>query len=461
MEVIFLHFMYASGAYMFIGLGRRPAGMLLQEAVTRSANRQPHAIAIVSDGEIVSYAQLDDLSNRMARLLVAAGCEPGDRIGLLLPTSIPAIVGMLAALKARAIYVPLDIASPPARVAKIIDACRPEFILTANSASKLLNAVSDCIGRGAYQVGWLDAVEPADALLDLTFSWADLACVAPAPVPSLGRPEDPAHIVFMSGSTGVPKGVVITHDNVSCLLDWATKYFGIAPSDKISCHAPLHFDVSAFNVFGTFVAGAALHLVPPDASLLPQYLAEYIRRHELTQWFSAPSALMDMAQFNVLQYGDFPNLRRVLWCGEALPVRTLIYWMRHLPHSTFTNLYGKTETTIASGYYTVPHCPENEATEIPIGRACEGQEMLVLDESLEPAPSGEIGELYIRGVGLSPGYWRDPEKTVSVFIMDRQGQRAYKTGDLAKVGEDGLVYLARPGRFAGQALASDQPLLRP
>jgi non-ribosomal peptide synthetase component F len=125
-----------------------------------------------------------------------------------------------------------------------------------------------------------------------------------------------------------------------------------------------------------------------------------------------------MAQFDVLQYGDFPNLRRVLWCGEALPVPTLIYWMRHLPHATFTNLYGKTETTIASGYYTVPHCPENEAAEIPIGRACDGQEMLVLNESLEPTPIGESGELYIRGVGLSPGYWRDPEKTASVFIMD-------------------------------------------
>jgi acyl-coenzyme A synthetase/AMP-(fatty) acid ligase len=148
-----------------------------------------------------------------------------------------------------------------------------------------------------------------------------------------------------------------------------------------------------------------------------------------------------MAQFDVVRFNDFPSLKRLLWCGEALPTPTLMYWMKRLPGISFTNLYGPTETTIASSYYTVPACPDDEKAEIPIGTSCQGEEMIVLDESLQPLPLGEIGDLYIRGIGLSPGYWKDPQKTNSVFLIDAMGRRMYKTGDLARVGEDGLIYL--------------------
>jgi acyl-coenzyme A synthetase/AMP-(fatty) acid ligase len=148
-----------------------------------------------------------------------------------------------------------------------------------------------------------------------------------------------------------------------------------------------------------------------------------------------------MAQFGVIKDNGFPALKRVLWCGEALPTPTLIHWMKRLPGVRFTNLYGPTETTIASSYYTVPECPESETAPIPIGVGCDGEELIVLTESLEPAPIGEVGDLYIRGVGVSPGYWRDEEKTRSAFLTDSQGTRMYKTGDLARIGEDGLVYL--------------------
>jgi len=170
-------------------------------------------------------------------------------------------------------------------------------------------------------------------------------------------------------------------------------------------------------------------------------MADFIRRSELTQWFSVPSALKYMTQFDVVRFNDFPSLRRLLWCGEALPTPTLMYWMKRLPGVTFTNLYGPTETTIASSYYTVPSCPDNENSAIPIGTACNGEELLVLDEALQSVAVGAIGELYIRGVGLSPGYWRDPEKTKSVFLDDAQQGRIYKTGDLARIGDDGLIYL--------------------
>jgi len=268
----------------------------------------------------------------------------------------------------------------------------------------------------------------------------DAATLSVQPLEYQNTPEDPAHILFTSGSTGIPKGVVIKHSNVTAFVDWALPYFGTAPEDRISCHPPLHFDLSTFDIFGTFTAGAALHLVPQELNLNPLKLAEFIRNSELTQWFSVPAVLSYLARFNINV--QFPSLRRVLWCGEALPVPTLIYWMKQIPSVTFTNLYGPTETTIASSYYTVPNCPDDARASIPIGTPCDGEKLFVLDDNREQVKSGDIGELYIGGVGLSPGYWRDPEKTKSAFLQNPQtGELVYKTGDLARVDEYGLVHL--------------------
>ena len=177
---------------------------------------------------------------------------------------------------------------------------------------------------------------------------------------------------------------------------------------------------------------------------MPNNLADFIRRSELTQWFSVPSVLNFMAKFDVVKVNDFPRLKRVLWCGEVFPTPALMYWMKRLPSATFTNLYGPTETTIASSFYTVPSCPENPRESIPIGAACKGEQLLVLGEDLKPVPPGETGDLYIGGSGLSPGYWRDPQKTAEAFIR-RPGtsdpaDRIYKTGDLAQMDADGLAY---------------------
>jgi acyl-coenzyme A synthetase/AMP-(fatty) acid ligase len=184
-----------------------------------------------------------------------------------------------------------------------------------------------------------------------------------------------------------------------------------------------------------------LHLVPPALNLIPHKLAAFIRDNELTQWFSVPSIMTYMAKFDVIREGDFPALERILWCGEVLPTPILIHWMERLPHARFTNLYGPTEATIASSYYTVADRPATETEPIPIGTPCAGEALLVLDDKLTPVETGEVGDLYIGGVGLSPGYWRDDDKTNAAFSSSPNGsERIYRTGDLAKTGDDGLVY---------------------
>ena len=421
---------------------------LLQHRVTDQAGRRPDAGALVFKDRRLTYAALDQESNRLARTLQAAGVARGDRVCLLCPKSPAAIIAILAVLKADAIYVPLDPASPAPRLEKMIAACDDRWILAGGGVASTLDALFAAPAFAAtHAVGWLgDGAPPAR--VPPSFTWDDVARASSDLLSGTNRPGDAAHILFTSGSTGTPKGVVITHDNVRHFIEWAVGYFGTAATDRISGHPPLHFDLSTFDIFGTFTAGAELHLVPPELSLLPHKVAELIRVAELTQWFSVPSVLNYMAKFDVVRSGDFPSLRRVLWCGEVLPTPSLIYWMRRLPHVTFTNLYGPTEATIASSYYTLPACPASEDEVIPIGRACAGEELLVLDDALRPVPLGEVGDLYIRGAGLSPGYWRDADKTRGAFLpysgSAGPADRIYRTGDLATLGTDGLVrYLGR------------------
>ncbi|HYT15174.1 MAG TPA: amino acid adenylation domain-containing protein [Burkholderiales bacterium] len=417
--------------------------MLLQEGVTAQAQARPEAIALVFKNTRLTYGALEEASNRLAHLLKEAGCRRGDRVGLLMPKMPAAIVAMLAALKADAIYVPMDPASPAARQARVLEVSDCRCILAAGPVGQSLrDAVAAATLRECPIIGWLDEDVPPDT--DPVFTLRDLAAYPDAPPAYANTDGDVAHILFTSGSTGIPKGVMITHASVAHFTRWARAFFGTAPTDRISQHPPLHFDLSTFDIFGTLSAGAELHLVPAELNLLPPKLAQFIREARLVQWFSVPSVLNMMAKFDVVAPGDFPDLRRLLWCGEAIPTPTLIHWMRRLPHVRFTNLYGPTEATIASSYYTVPRCPASEQESIPIGRACDGEELLVLDGQLRPVAPGEIGDLYIRGVGLSPGYWRDPEKTRGVFLPYPGGagplDRIYKTGDLARRGADGLFY---------------------
>jgi amino acid adenylation domain-containing protein len=420
---------------------------LLQNLIADRAAARPEAPAVLSEGASLTYGELDAGSNRLARMLRDLGCRRGDRVVLLMPKTPAAIMSLLGVLKADAVYVPLDPAGPAPRLARMLEVCGCHCILAAGPTAPLLR---EALARATLVrrplLGWLDTQAPWDGDPPAAFTAADLHSLSATPIAALNSDTDLAHILFTSGSTGVPKGVMVTHQSVLRFLEWAWAYFGISPSDRASQHTPLHFDLSTFDIFSTLGAGAQLHLTPPGVNLLPHKLAQFIRKSRLTQWFSVPSALNLMAKLNVVRSGDFPTLRRVLWCGEVLPTPTLIHWMRCLPHARFTNLYGPTEATIASSYYTVPRCPAHEREPIPIGTACDGEELMILDSEMRAVADGEIGDLYIRGVGLSPGYWNDPHKTRDVFLPRPGGagphDRIYRTGDLARRGADGLFYFA-------------------
>jgi amino acid adenylation domain-containing protein len=425
---------------------RRGAAGLLHERVSYASEAWATETALVMGAERMSYEELERTSNRLAHLLIERGVKPGDRVCLLQAKAPAAIVSMLATLKAGAVYVPLDISSPAPRVQMILDSAQPRVVLASEAGDELAQSVRLGAEHNSVQASAADASPRAELgsvqgrVMGASFGPEDFEALEDTPPACASNAEDPAHILFTSGSTGTPKGVVITHAMVAAFLDWALPYFGHRPGDRISGHPPLHFDLSTFDIYGTLSSGGELHLVGANV-LLPGHLARFIREAELTQWFSVPSTFAYMVRGNAVQSGDFPSLERIIWCGEVLPPAILRHWMTRVTGPTYTNLYGPTEATIASSFHTVQAPPHNVNRPIPIGKACAGEEIVVLDEQLKPVDAGEIGELYITGAGLSPGYWRDKEKTDAAFLNEPGSERRiYRTGDLARCDEQGVLH---------------------
>jgi len=413
---------------------------LLQDFAGRSAESRGDAAALVLGEERLTYGELDQLSDRLAAQIVDAGCQPGDRVAILMSKRPLALVAMQAIMKAGCVYVPIDAESPAARAALIVGAAEPALLLAAPEAATLLDGLAESSTLPPVWSIETAPVEGERVRSERARGEWDLDAAPPGVRVSS---DAPVYLLFTSGSTGQPKGVTITHHNVIAFTEWFVKQFDSRAGERVSGHPPYHFDLSTLDIYTAFAAGAELHIVPPALSLDPHRLAAWIRDSELNRWNSVPSVIAYMTKFKVVAENDFPTLERLMWCGEVLPTPILIEWMRKLPHVRFSNLYGPTEATVVSSWYDVPEVPASETDAVPIGRVVDDEELLILDEELRPLPVGEVGEICIAGVGLSPGYWGDPERTAAAFPPDPRsddGSRIYRTGDLGFLGEDGLFH---------------------
>ncbi|HEU0298646.1 MAG TPA: amino acid adenylation domain-containing protein, partial [Longimicrobium sp.] len=411
-----------------------PRGARLEERVSAQARRTPDACAIVDDGRRITYRELEERSSRLAEALAAHGVRPDDRVALLIPKSAEAVVAIFGVLKSAAVYVSLDVASPPARLARVLRALEPCWVLADSGQATLLEqCLQGLRAGGLYGVCWLG---------DAPGGFHPPVPTAPAAERAGDDPRGLAYIIFTSGSTGEPKGVPITHDSVIRFVEWANAHFGVGPDDRISLHASLHFDASVWDIFGALSCGAELHLVPARANLMPTLTAEYIRRSGVTQWHAVPSSLAALAGRDVVRHGDFPALRRLICGGELFPVASVRYWMERLPHVQVTNVYGATEATIVSSYHTVRTIPRADDPPLPIGTAVTGETLAVRDDALREVGPEVVGDLYIGGPGVSPGYWRDPAATAAAFmeLPPGSGVRWYRTGDLARCDADGVFH---------------------
>jgi acyl-coenzyme A synthetase/AMP-(fatty) acid ligase len=239
---------------------------------------------------------------------------------------------------------------------------------------------------------------------------------------------------------------VLTHRNALTFVDWAVAAFRLEPDDRMSSHAPLHSDLSIFDVFGALRAGACVALVPEDISPFPGTLAEWIHRERITVWYSVPSALIRLSVHGRLERWTFDTLRAVLFAGEVFALKHLRQLMDQLPHAELYNLYGPTETNVCT-YHRVTR-PLGDISSLSIGRACENTEVFALDEGGAPIEAGQEGELFVRGPTVMAGYWGDQSKTEMALgrnpLQPAYSELAYRTGDIVRLEQDGTyTFLGR------------------
>ena len=396
---------------------------LLTHALTDVADRVPDQVAVVDARGSMSYAELDRRTNQLANLLRDAGVRRGDRVGLLLNKSTDAIVGIYGILKAGAAYVPLDPFAPVARLAYIARNCGVRCLVTGREKSSTWGAL-------------MQAGAPVDRLIvpnagekDVALHVPGITCLAQealeaaseAPLSSPAISQDLAYILYTSGSTGQPKGVMLSHQNALTFVRWCYGYFRPDSADILSNHAPLHFDLTILDIYLAAMAGATLAVVPPEISVFPMQLADFIEQRGITIWYSVPSILSLLVLHANLTSHRLSSLRHIIFAGEVFPTKHLRQLMKLTPHAQFTNLYGPTETNVCT-YYSVPILADDLAEPIPIGRAIDDVEVFAVNDTGQRAQPGEVGELYVRGGTVAHGYWGDSERTARAFVANPGGQ---------------------------------------
>lgn len=402
------------------------APQTLGEVLAEAAGRSPERTAVRCDDDQVTYDELNALADALAVRLRAEGVRRGDRVGLHLAKRIPAIAAVYGVMKAGAAYVPLDRAAPTARNARFADDCGIRVLITDTDAGEAVRAAMAAPPVVLEVEDLRDWPSPTDA----------------EAVADDVSPDDAAYILSTSGSTGVPKGVVHTHASALAFVQWAAKALGIEPSDRLSSYAPLHFDLSVFDLYVAALVGATLVIVPERMTGIGADLAAFVEQEQITTWYSVPSALTLLADA-VNDPEALTTLRRVVFAGEVFPIPKLRQLHALVPDATLWNFYGPTETNVCT-YLQVRDLPSQDEAALSIGRACENDtEAFAVTADGTVAGVGIEGELFVRGPTVMRGYWGMPERDSEVLVVDPRGGsgRCYRTGDIVRLRDDGAFDL--------------------
>ncbi|MGF9980012.1 non-ribosomal peptide synthetase DhbF [Bacillus subtilis] len=412
----------------------------LPEQFEKQAVLRPKAIAVVYEDQALSYAELNERANRLARMLISEGVGPEQFVALALPRSLEMAVGLLAVLKAGAAYLPLDPDYPADRIAFMLKDAQPAFIMTNTKAANHIPPVEN------VPKIVLDDPELAEKLNTY-----------PAENPKNKdrtqplSPLNTAYVIYTSGSTGVPKGVMIPHQNVTRLFAATEHWFRFSSDDIWTMFHSYAFDFSVWEIWGPLLHGGRLVIVPHHVSRSPEAFLRLLVKEGVTVLNQTPSAFYQFMQAEREQpdLGQALSLRYVIFGGEALELSRLEDWYNRHPENRpqLINMYGITETTVHVSYIELDRSMAALRANSLIGCGIPDLGVYVLDERLQPVPPGVAGELYVSGAGLARGYLGRPGLTSERFIADPfgpPGTRMYRTGDVARLRADGsLDYVGR------------------
>jgi len=400
-----------------------PSDKLIHQLFEEQAERAGDAIALVCEEQSLTYAALNERANQLAVYLRAKGVTPDTLVGISVERSFEMVVGLLGILKAGGAYVPLDPGHPTERLSYVLEDAAPAIVLTQEQLK--------------------DRLPKSDAtIISLDSEWSEVRRHASENLPAgtLGlRPDHLAYVIYTSGSTGRPKGAMNEHRAIVNRLVWMQEQYRLGDRDRVLQKTPFSFDVSVWEFFWTLMSGARLIVARPEGHRDPAYLKALIEATGVTTLHFVPSMLKAFLEQH--HRGACPSVRHIVCSGEELSPSLQNKCFELFPQARLSNLYGPTECAVD---VTAWECvADDDCSRIPIGRPIANTRIYILDDRLEPLPSGQMGEIYIAGVAVGRGYWNRPELTAERFLTDPFNtdtqERMYRTGDLGRWRPDGAI----------------------
>ncbi len=404
---------------------------MVTQYLKESAKRYPNHPALVDNKVTLTYEQMLLHAESIANQLVCRKLFKKP-IAVMMDKGAMTVAAFFGVAMSGNYYTVIDTKMPQKRVEKIFETFEPNLIIVDSSNAKKAEEFErefiiydEVMASNLSQERRMEIERVENRIID----------------------TDVLYVLFTSGSTGIPKGVIITHRSVIDYIEWVVETFDFDHNTIIGNQAPFYFDNSVLDIYAAIRSGATLHVIPQMLYSFPIRLLEYIRDNEVNTIFWVPTVLTRVVDLELLDKCDINCLEKVLFAGEVMPARQLNAWIRRLPKATFANLYGPTEITVDCTYYIVDREIRDDEP-VPIGYACKNSDILILNDKDEIAEVNEKGELCVRGSSLSLGYYNDFERTTTAFVQNPLNklyqELIYRTGDIVHYNNRGeIIYDGR------------------